>query len=128
MFILVIFGLSRNFDSQFSLISGRLSQNIVRNLSFEYNLTKLDLSPDPKNESTWIHVLVANQYLTNDLFVKFFYQMHSAIDKRNIQVVFVYRYQPPFGLIQLAYQKGTGQFGEAGTQGHTLFLKFAHVF
>jgi len=30
-------------------------------------------------------------------------------------------------MVQLAYQKGTAEFGEAGTQGHTLFLKFAYV-
>ena len=51
-----------------------------------------------------------------------------GIDKENIQVLFVYRFQPPFGLIQLVYQKGTAAFGEAGTQGHTLFLKVAYVF
>jgi len=60
--------------------------------------------------------------------VKLFLQTNSAIDKKNLQVVFVYRFQPPFGLIQLAYQKGTGEFGERGDQGHTLFLKFAYVF
>jgi hypothetical protein len=43
-------------------------------------------------------------------------------------VLFVYRFQPPFGLIQLAYQKGTARFGEAGTQGHTLFFKIAYMF
>jgi len=43
-------------------------------------------------------------------------------------VLFVYRFQPPFGFIQLAYQKGTARFGERGTQGHALFLKIAYMF
>lgn len=118
----------RNFDSDFTLIAGKLRQYLSRNLSLEYTLTNLSLSPDPGNESTWIHVIVANQYFTKDLFLKLFYQINSVIDKRNIQVVFVYRFQPPFGLFQLAYQKGTAKFGEKGVQGHTLFLKLAYVF
>ena len=118
----------KNFDSDFTLLSGRLKQNVSQNLSFEYSLSKLSLSPDPENESTWIHVLVANQYFTKDLYMKLFYQINTVIDKHNIQVVFVYRFQPPFGLFQLAYQKGTARFGKRGTQGHTLFLKLAYVF
>ena len=48
--------------------------------------------------------------------------------KQNIQLVFVYRYQPPFGTVQLAYQKGTGDIGEESDQGHTLFVKVSYVF
>lgn len=118
----------KNFDSDFNLFSSSFRQNISQSLSIEYNLTKLALFPDPANKSTWIHVLRTTQYFTKDLFLKFFYQINSVIDKRNIQFVFVYRFQPPFGLIQLAYQKGTAKFGEKGTQGHTLFLKLAYIF
>jgi hypothetical protein len=94
----------------------------------QYDLSKLTYSPDPNGESTWIHVFLVNQFFTNDIYVKLFYQINTAIDKRNVQAVFVYRFQPPFGSFQVAYQKGTGRFGEAGTQGHTLFLKLAYVF
>ena len=118
----------KNFDSDFTLLRGLIRQNITQDFSFDYILTKLSRSPDPNNQSTWIHVLRATQFFTKDLFLKLFYQINSAIDKRNIQVVFVYRFQPPFGSIQVAYQKGTAKFGEIGTQGHTLFLKWAYVF
>ena len=47
---------------------------------------------------------------TPDLLVRVFFQTNSAIDRRNIQAVFVYRYLPPFGQIQLAYQRGTAEF------------------
>jgi hypothetical protein len=50
------------------------------------------------------------------------------LDKHNIQVLFIYRFQPPFGLVQLAYQKGTARFGEKGAQGNTLFFKIAYMF
>jgi len=117
-----------NFDSDFTLIRGRLCQNIFRNLSLEYNLTKLILSPDPGDESTWIHIILANQYFTKDIFFKIFYQINSSIDKQNLQMVFVFRFQPPFGLIQLAYQKGTAEYGLKGIPGHALFLKLTYVF
>jgi hypothetical protein len=118
----------KNFDSDFNLLSGLIRQNINQNLSLEYDLTRLSLDPDPAEESTWIHVVRVTQYFTKDLFLKVFYQINTVIEKKNIQVVFVYRFQPPFGAIQVAYQKGTAEFGERGKQGHTLFLKLAYIF
>jgi hypothetical protein len=88
----------------------------------------LTLDPDPESESTWIHVLTANQFFTKDLFLRIFFQTNSQIDRRNLQAVFVYRYQPPFGTIQLAYQRGTAEFGQRSEQGNTLFLKTTQVF
>ncbi len=75
----------------------------------EYELTRLIFDPDPENESTWIHVVRATNYFTKDLFLKLFYQINSAIDKKNIQVLFVYRFQSTFGLVQLAYQRGSAR-------------------
>jgi len=124
----VVYSFGRNFDLDFQLIEGRVNYKLTRDFSLQYGLTRLIFDPDPESENTWIHVIRATNYFTNDLFIKVFYQINSAIDKRNIQVLFVYRFQPPFGLIQLAYQKGTARFGEKGTQGHTLFLKIAYMF
>ncbi len=118
----------RNFDADFTLVGASLHRKLTRDLSLVYSLSKLSLSPDPSGGSTWIHSVHATQYFNKDLFLKVFFQTNSAIDKKNIQVVFAYRFQPPFGLIQLAYQKGTARFGEKGNQGHTLFIKVAYVF
>lgn len=118
----------KNFGSDFRLLTAGIRQNITRRLSFQYNLSRLIYSPDPSGQSTWIHVIVADQYFTKDLFLRCFYQTNSAIEKKNAQVVFAYRFQPPFGLLQVAYQHGSTHFGEAGTQGHTLFIKFAYVY
>ena len=118
----------KNFDSDFTLLAGLIKQKITEDFALEYGLTKLALSPDPEKQNTWIHSLRVNQYFTKDLYTTLFYQINSVIDKRNIQVVFVYRFKPPFGLIQVAYQKGTARFGEKGNQGHTLFLKMTYVF
>ncbi len=124
----ISYGFGRNFDLDFQLVEGILNYKLTQDFSLQYSLTRLMFEPDPEGETTWIHVIRATNYFTNDLFVKVFYQVNSAIDKKNIQVLFVYRFQPPFGFIQLAYQKGTARFGERGTQGHTLFLKIAYMF
>jgi hypothetical protein len=124
----ISYGFGRNFDSDFQLVKGGLNYKLTQDFSFQYSLTRLIFEPDPEGETTWIHVIRATNYFTNDLFVKVFYQINSAIDKKNIQVLFVYRFQPPFGFIQLAYQKGTARFGERGAQGHALFLKIAYMF
>jgi len=122
------YSFGRNFDRDFQMLEGNVNFKLTRAFSTSYGLERVLFDPDPKSESTWIHVLRATHYFTHDLFIKLFYQINTVIDKRNIQVLFVYRFQPPFGSIQIAYQKGTGEFGEKGTQGHTLFLKFAYMF
>jgi len=117
----------RNYDSDFNLIGADLRRKLTENLSLEYGLSRLTLDPDPDLDSTWIHSLRATQYFNKDLFLKLFFQTNSAIDKRNVQAVFAWRFQPPFGLVQLAYQKGSARFGERGEQGDILFIKLAFV-
>lgn len=124
----ISYAFGRNFDLDFELVEAGLNYKITKDFSFQYSLTRILFEPDPEDESTWIHVIRATNYFTSDLFLKVFYQINSVIDKRNIQLLFVYRFQPPFGSIQIAYQRGTARFGERGTQGHTLFLKIAYMF
>jgi hypothetical protein len=124
----IAYSFGRNFDRDFQLLEGNVNFKLTRDLSISYGLERVHFDPDPENDSTWIHVVRATNYFTNDLFIKLFYQLNTVIDKSNIQVLFVYRFQPPFGSIQVAYQKGTGRFGEKGTQGNTLFIKFAYMF
>jgi hypothetical protein len=124
----VSYSFGHNFDLDFQLIEGSVNYKLTQDFSLSYELTRLLFDPDPEDESTWIHVVRSDFYFTNDLFIKLFYQVNTSIDKKNVQVVFVYRFQPPFGFVQLAYQRGTGEFGEKGTQGHTLFIKLTYVF
>ena len=118
----------RNFDSDLQLISGQASYKLTPQLSVEYELDRLVLRPDPDSATTWIHVARLNQFFTKDLFVRLFFQTNSAIDRRNVQAVFVWRYLPPFGTLQLAFQRGTAAFGERSQQGNTLFIKATTVF
>ena len=120
-------GFGRNFDSDFRLLTGALQYKVTPELSAEYELQRLILDPDPKGDGTWIHVVRANQFFTPDLFLRVFWQTNSVIERQNIQAVFVYRYLPPFGTIQVAYQRGTAEFGKRSEQGNTLFIKLTTV-
>jgi hypothetical protein len=122
------YAFGRSFDAGFGLWTAGVRRKLTPELSTEYALERLVLDPDPEDESTWIHVIRANQFFTKDLFVRLFFQTNSSIDRRNLQMVFVYRYLPPFGTLQLAYQRGTAAFGQRSEQGHTLFLKATTVF
>ena len=118
----------RNFDSDYLLWTGTAQYKLTSELAVEYSLERLELDPDPQRQSTWIHVVRANQFFTKDLFLRLFLQTNSAIERNNVQAVFVYRYLPPFGTVQLAYQRGTSAFGQRSEQGNTLFLKATTVF
>jgi hypothetical protein len=122
------YSFGRNFDSDFDLWEVVLRRKLGEELSLEYELTSLRLEPDPENESTDIHVLRGVYSFTPDLFLKLFFQSSSAIDRENVQAVFVWRYRPPFGTVQVAYERGTAAFGERSEQGNTVFLKLAYVF
>jgi len=118
----------RNFGADYALLSGGLKRKVTEQLSLEYELQRLTLTPDPDRESTWIHVFRGSQFFTKDLFLRFFYQINSAIERHNVQATFVYRYLPPFGTVQMVYQRGTAEFGQRSRQGHTLFVKATTVF
>ena len=60
----------RNFDADYRLWTAEENHKITPQLSAEYSLERLDLSPDPEPESPWIHVIRANQFFTMDLFLK----------------------------------------------------------
>ncbi len=118
----------RNFGSDFVLVTAGGGYKVTPELSVEMDLQRLYLDPDPEAESTWIYVVRANQFFTKDLFLRLFFQTNSAIDRRNVQAVFVYRYRPPFGTLQLAFQRGTAEFGQRSAQGNTLFVKATAIF
>ncbi|HEX9902953.1 MAG TPA: hypothetical protein VGB72_08830, partial [Acidobacteriota bacterium] len=121
------YAFGRSFDSNFCLWEAGLNRKLGDKFSLEYDLTRLVLDPDPENETTWIHVLRLNYFFTKDLFLKLFTQLNSSIDKKNIQLVFVWRFRPPFGLLQLAYQQGSIRFGQRGETRPAVFLKLAVV-
>ncbi len=118
----------KSFDLDYKIIGAEFNYKVLKNLSLEYELNRLALNPDPENESTWIHVFRLTNYFNKDLYLKLFYQTNSAITKNSIQALFVYRFQPPFGTIQLAYQRGNSERGLRSEQNNTVFVKLSYVF
>jgi hypothetical protein len=126
--IFVEVGSGTNYDSDLMLATLEAEFRISDAWGFQYEATWLELDPDPELESTWIHVLRSSYYFTNDLFVSLFVQTNSVISKENVQLLGVWRFKPPFGSLQLAYQRGTSEFGEPSEQGDTIFTKLSWVF
>jgi hypothetical protein len=122
------YGFGRNYDSNLQLLGGEVFYKLTRAWTASYALTRLWLDPepeDPEDCSTWIHVLRSDFYFDKDLYLKLFYQTHLAIKKQNAQVVLVWRFLPPFGSLQIAYQLGTTRAGIAENGGQSLFGKLS---
>jgi len=121
-------GTGVNFDSDLRLYGAEVEWAFGDRLRLEYSATRLELDPDPELETTWIHVFNGVYNFNPDLFIKLFLQTNTAVDKLNIQAVWVWRFKPPFGSVQVAYQRGTSEIGETSDQGDTLFTKLSWVF
>jgi hypothetical protein len=124
----VFAGSGFNFDNDLKLYGAMVEWPFGDRLRFSYDLTKLELDPDLDNGSTLIHVFETLYSFNPDLFVKLFVQTNSAIDKENVQVLGVWRFEPPFGSLQVAYQRGTSAQGQQSQQGDSFFTKLSWVF
>jgi len=117
----------RSFDSDFTFANFRISRKLTRDLAVEYRLRRVWLTPDPERKAALISVLRVQHNFTRDLFLRVFFQTNSAIDRKNLEAVFVWRHKPPFGSIQFAFQRGRAAFGQPSEQGNTFFVKISHV-
>ncbi len=121
-------GVGENYDSDLRLFGLGTDLSLSEAWNLSYEVTWLELDPDPKNRSTWIHVLSSSYHFTNDLYLKIFVQTNSVISKENVQLLGVWRIFPPFGSLQLAFQRGTSEIGESSEQGNSFFTKLSWVF
>jgi len=118
----------RNFGSDLRSANFAFRRKLTSALSTEYRFNRVWLKPDPQQKGTVIHIVRGQYYFTRDLFVRLFFQTNSVIDRRNVEAVFVWRYRPPFGALQFAYQRGRAELGQRSQQGNTYFVKLSHVF
>ena len=120
--------IGKNYGSEFYMFGFSKKLKITEYLYSEYDLYRIRYSSDSLYNSTYINVLKLTILMSKNLIWRVFYQSNSDIGKSNIHVTCSYSFKPPFGTIQLIYQKGTGEFGVKGTQDHTLFLKLGYMF
>ena len=121
-------GVGHNFDSDLTMYSVRIEWPFGDRWRLLYDVTRLRLDPDPESASTVIHLFETTYSFHADLYAKLFVQKNSAITKENVQALLVWRFKPPFGSLQVAYQRGTSEQGEESSQGDTLFAKLSWVF
>ncbi len=121
-------GRGENFDNDLALYGASVQWPLGDHWRFSYDLTHLELEPDLDEESTTIQIFEVLYSFHADMFAKLFVQTNSAIEKENIQALWVWRIKPPFGSLQLAYQTGTSEQGQISEQGDTFFAKLSWVF
>lgn len=128
-----------NYDRDLEKVSGGIDIKILEGWNFEYNFSKYWFRPAEPDDNSWIHYVRTSYYLNKDLYFKVFYQTKSRIYgrftdfefdllRKTVQVLFVWRFLPPFGSIQLAYQEGTTRYTETADQGRSFFTKLSWVF
>jgi hypothetical protein len=133
------YGRGTNFDSDLIRFGGRIALRITDALNATYNLTRVHFNPDPNDRNSWIHYVRATHYVNKDMFFKLFYQSKFDLtgsfsdpnfdtERETTQFVYVWRFFPPFGSLQLAYQQGPLQIGDEQRQYRTLFTKLSWVF
>ncbi len=125
------FGLSlttgNNYGSSFMLLEVSKKFRISKNFFSEYYLQLFEHDVEVFFNDATIHVIRLTSYVTKNLFLKLFFQSRSDIKKTNIHLECIYNIWP-VGSIQLVYRNGAAMFGEVGTQGSALFIKFSHEF
>jgi hypothetical protein len=133
------YGKGTNFDSDLEQFGGRINLKLTDAVNATYNLTRVWFSPDPSERSNWIHYVRATYYLNKDMYFKLFYQSRYdltggftdpdfELERETTQFVYVWRFYPPFGSIQFAYQEGPSQIDDKPGQYRTIFTKLSWVF
>ncbi|MGK2925519.1 MAG: DUF5916 domain-containing protein [Lysobacterales bacterium] len=122
------YGHGYNFDSDIVLWGGSTRWQINDHWRIKYELTELEQDPDPESDSTTIHLFELLYSYDSNLYAELFVQTNSTIEKETVQAIGVWRFQPPFGSLQLAYQRGTSEQGQVSDQDDTFFTKLAWVF
>ncbi len=127
------------YDSEMEVVKGGLELKVLEGWNLSYHAEKTWLSPTEPGENSWIHFIRSSYYLNNDLYFKFFYQTRYELNsfwrdpdfelqRKTLQLLVVWRFLPPFGSLQLAYQEGTTRYTEEVGRGRTFFTKLSWVF
>jgi hypothetical protein len=117
------FSTGRNFDRDFSLISGGLRVKPVKNLSFEYTTSVIQFKPDTDSSSTYINVATVNYNFTKDIWIKVFAQNSTATNKVYVYGLFGWRFKPPFGALYFIYSHDQYDLSPVKYSSDNFFLK-----
>ena len=133
------YAFGKNFDRNIEQISGGVELKIIEGWNAEYSIEKYWLDPAEPEDNNLIHIFRSSYYVNKDLYFKAFYQTKNSyfgewynpefeMLRKSVQFVFVWRFLPPFGSIQIAYQEGTSKHTDIEGKARTLFTKLSWVF
>jgi len=134
-----VYIIGHNYDRDLEKVSGGIDLKILDGWNLSYHFDKHWFSPAEPDDNSWIHYIRTTYYINKDLYFKLFYQSKYRflrewtnpkfeLLRNTIQIVFVWRFLPPFGSLQLAYQEGSTRYTDEEGQGRTLFAKLSWVF
>ncbi len=133
------YGRGYNFDRDLQHASIGFEVKILDGWNLSYSIRGYWFDPDNEDDNTVIHYVRSTYYLNKDLYFKLFYQSRYDVTERvfnpdfdmnrqTAQFVFVWRFLPPFGSLQLAYQRGSTLATDEFTQNQSIFAKLSWVF
>lgn len=120
---LISLSTGKNFDRNFTLLSGGGRVKLFQKLSLSYTANLLNFKPDHGNNSTVINVITANYNFTNDLWLKLFAQNSTINNKFYFYGLFGWRFKPPFGALYLIYSHDEYSTASGFPNSNNLFLK-----
>ncbi len=133
------YGKGYNYDRDLQHASLGFEIKILEGWNLSYMIRGYWFNPYSKDDNTVIHYVRSTYYLNKDLYFKLFYQSRYDVTERvfnpdfdlnrqTAQFVFVWRFLPPFGSLQLAYQRGATIATAENNQNQSLFAKLSWVF
>jgi len=126
-YFVVYVSFGENFGGRFQMLEVGKNLRFSKTVAIEIDLARIFFyGTSPRNQLVfWLNGLYN---FSENFNGKVLLQTNNLIDKLNLEFQLTYRFLPPYGFAQLAYQSGRGKFGEEVTIGNTLFLKFAYTF
>lgn len=125
--VIINYETGKNYGLDFNLVECEIGYKFTPSFSAQYSLQSINFAPDPESENSQIHLVRINQFFTKDIYLKGFYQLNTASEQQDIQIIFVYRYEPPFGTAQIVYQHNPANALQNTGEDHSLFLKYSRV-
>jgi hypothetical protein len=129
----------RNFDRDLDKLDGGIDIKVFTGLDVAYHIARYWFRPADPEDRNIIQYVRSTYYVNTDMYFKVFYQTKLQYERgipetefdllrKTLQLLYVWRFYPPFGSLQLAYQEGSTRHTMTNNDERSLFCKFSWVF